>query len=341
MRIARAVFTVILLFALTGATTLAAAPRTTIKLGTIAPKGSSFEKVLTGMGSEWAAQGVDLKIYSGGNRGGEADMVRQMRNGVLDAGLLTAVGLSDIDRSVEGLQSIPMLFGSMDEVDYVGEQLRPRLETRLRDKGFVVLFWADTGWVRFFSKQPLIHPADARKAKLFVWAGDITAVEAYEANGFHPVALETNDILPSLQTGMINAVPLPPYVALATQVFRHAPYMLDLDWAPLVGALVITEKKWNQLTPDVQRQLARAAAESGRRMKATNRRESDLAVVEMQKRGLHVTPVSPAIIAEWRDIAERSYPRIRGSKIPADLFDEVVRLVKSYRANTARIASSK
>lgn len=313
---------------------LAAAPRR-IKLGTVAPKDSSFHKILLKMGTEWASQDVELKIYAGGVRGGEAEMVRQMRNGVLDAGLLTAVGLSEIDFSVEALQSIPLMFHSLEEVDYVGERLRPRLEQRLREKGFVVLFWADTGWVRFFSKSPVLEPDDLRKAKLFTWAGDEVAVTAYKAAGFRPVALETNDILPSLQTGMIEAVPLPPYVALTTQIFMRAPNMLDLDWAPLVGALVITEKSWNRLTPDHQRQLARAAAETGRAMKARNRLESDLAVTEMRKRGLRVTAVSPEMHAEWSRLAAAAYPTLRGAKIPAPLFDEVVRHVTAYRQRNA------
>lgn len=329
---------VVLVAVLTSAS-LAAAPR--IKLGTVAPKDSSFHKILSGMGTEWAEQGVELKIYAGGVRGGEAEMVRQMRNGVLDAGLLTAVGISDIEPTVEALQSIPMMFRSLEEVDYVGERLRPRLERRLREKGFVVLFWADTGWVRFFSKSRVLHPDDLRRARLFTWSGDVVAVDAYKAGGFQPVALETNDILPSLQTGMIEAVPLPPYVALTTQVFLRAPNMLDLDWAPLVGAMVVTEKSWNRLTPEQQRQLARSAAETGRAMKARNRMESDRAVEEMQKRGLHVTSVPPAVEAEWRRAAQASYATLRGRKIPAELFDEVVRHLTVFRQGTQKVATAR
>lgn len=302
-----------------------------IKLGTVAPKDSSFHKILTTMGTQWSAQGVQLKIFAGGARGSEADMVSLMRNGALEAGLLTAVGLSQIDPSVEALQSVPMLFRSLPEVDYVGERLRPRLEKRLRDKGFVVLFWADAGWVRFFSKNPIVRPDDLKRAKLFTWAGDVSQVELYRASGFHPVPLETNDILPSLQTGMIDAVPLPPYVALATQIFVHAPHMLQLDWAPLVGALVITEKSWNRLTPDVRREFARTAGEAGRQMKERNRSESDQAVVKMRQRGLKVATMTPAVEAEWRRLVEGKYSRIRGGKIATDLFDEVMRLLAEYR----------
>ena len=33
---------------------------------------------------------------------------------------------------------------------------------------------------------------------------------------------------------------MPPFFALASQVYTPAPHMLELKWAPLVGALVVT-----------------------------------------------------------------------------------------------------
>ena len=319
-------------------TVLPAQAQKRLKLGTAAPSGSSFHHILEEMGAEWKGQDVHLKIFPGGTRGGEAQMVREMRTGGLDLCLLSAIGLSEIDPTVEALQSIPLMFHSLEEYDYVAARLQPRLARRLREKGFVVLFWADAGWVRFFSKTPVSRPDDLRKLKLFTWAGDVLAVELYTENQFKPVVLETEDILPSLKTGMIQAVPMPPYVALMTQVYVDAPYMLDLKWAPLAGALVVSEESWNKLDPAAQRELARAAGEAGRKMKASNRRESDAAVAAMTKRGLRTVGVSPTYENEWRQAVQRSYPKLREKKITPELFDEITRLVAEYRSMRAEAA---
>lgn len=303
-----------------------------VKLGTIAPRDSTYHKLLLQMGQSWHASGVELKIYPGAVLGGEAEMVRRMKTGALDAALLTVSGLSDIDDSVRGLQNMPLVFRSLDEVDYIGERLRPRLEKNLRARGFVVLFWGDAGWVRFFSKKPVLTPDDLRRTKLFTWAGDPDALEIYKDAGFHPLPLETNDIVTSLQTGMIDAVPMPPYIALATQVYPLAPHMLEINWAPLVGAMVVTERTWNRFTPAQQVALARAAAEQGREIKRRNRVESDQAVAAMKKRGLVVHPLTPELEAAWRRETEAIYPRLRGKLVPADLFDEVRRLLQERRA---------
>src|SRR6267154_3739804 len=109
-----------------------------LKLGTLAPTGTSYHKSLQTIGEQWrSATGgaVRLTIFPGGTQGGEADMVGLMQTGNLDAGLLTAVGLAEIEPAVTALQSMPMCFNSLDEVDYVAEKLRPQLEQRLLAKG--------------------------------------------------------------------------------------------------------------------------------------------------------------------------------------------------------------
>ncbi len=307
-----------------------------IKLGTLAPRGSSYHQILQAMGEKWRQTpggGVALTIYPDGTQGGEADMVRRMRIGSLQAGMLTATGLSEIDDSVSALQDMPMVFRSLDELDHVREKLRPMLEKRLFDKGFVALFWGDAGWVRFFSKTPVIRPADLKKAKLFVWAGDNHQVELMKSSGHQPIPLEPADILPSLQTGLINAVPSIPFYALAGQFFGPAPHMLELNWAPLVGATVVTRKAWEAIAPATREALAKAAAETGAQMKTKARAEGDQAVETMKKRGLISHPVSPELEAEWRKAIEEFYPKIRGGTVPAPFFDEVQRLLQEYRKN--------
>ncbi len=306
-----------------------------VRLGTLAPKGSSYYKHLQVMGEQWRTApggGVALTIYPDGTMGGEADMVRRMRLGQLQAGMLTATGLSEIEPSVSGLQFLPMMFRTLDEVDYIGEKLQPILGRRLEEKGFVALCWSDTGWVRFFSKQPVIHPDDLRKTKMFVWAGSLADVDLYRQVGLNPVPLETVDILPNLQTGLINCVPLPPTYALAGQVDTVAPNMLDLAWAPLVGAVVITKKTWDSIPAQGQEVLRKAAAEAGKLIKADGRRESAESIEAMRKRGLKVHTLTPEVEAEWRREVDAMYPKIRGRIVPAEIFDEVVKNLEVYRA---------
>ncbi|MFQ3577916.1 MAG: TRAP transporter substrate-binding protein DctP, partial [Verrucomicrobiia bacterium] len=120
--------------------------RTIIKLSTLAPKDSSYHQALVRMGQEWkriTGGKVDVIVYAGGIQGGESAMIRRMRVGQLQSALLTGVGLSEIESSVAGLQSIPMMFRDFDEVDHVGSVLHGKLEELFEEKGLKVLFWTD------------------------------------------------------------------------------------------------------------------------------------------------------------------------------------------------------
>ena len=315
------------------AVTALAAPK--LKLGTLAPVGTSYHKSLMAMAETWRKESggaVDLNLFAGGKLGGEAEMVGLMQVNSLQAAMLTAVGLSEIESGVTGLQNIPMGFHTLGEVDYVGERLQPLLEERLARKGFVVIFWVDSGWVRFFAKQPILHPDDLRKLKLFSWSGNPAQVELYQSAGFDAKALETADIVPGLQTGLIDAVPLPPFFAMAAQVDTRAPHMLDLNWAPLVGALVVRKETWEKIPAATREKLRAAAVRAGEEIKATGRREMEESVAAMEKRGLKVERPSPDVEAEWRAISESVYPKIRGKLVPADVFDETMRLLAECRA---------
>lgn len=315
-----------------------AAQRARVRLGTLAPQGSSYHRILQEMGEKWRVAtngGVQLVVYAGGTMGNEAELVRRMRLGQLQAATITITGMREIDPAVTALQEIPMLFRSLDEVEYVRSEFEPTLERLLAAKGFVVLFWADAGWVRYFSRTSAVHPSDFKSLKMFVTAGDIEHFDLLKEGGYSPVALDWSDALTALQTGMIDVVPTIPYYALAGQLYTVAGHMLDINWVPLVGATIITKRTWDRLPETTQAQMREAALAAGKQFQAAGRQENDEAVAAMRERGLDVLPVPPDVEREWRAMAEEFYPKIRGTMVPADMFDEVSRLAAQYRSTHA------
>lgn len=305
-----------------------------IKIATVAPKGSVYHRVLQDMGEKWRAAegpGARFVVYTDSAQGPEAETVRRMRIGQLQASMLSIVGLSEIDDSVSALQKIPLMFRSWDEVDYVREHLRPDLEQRLRAKGFVVLFWGEGGFVQFFSKSPYTMPDQYKASRIFAWAGDNPQVDLMKALGYRPVVLELSDILPSLQTGMIDTVPAAPLWALVGQFDRTASHMLRINWVPIVGAVVMNAKAWDSLSPAGRAALTKAAAEAGEALRAQRGTRDDEIIKAMENRGLKVLPVTADTERAWRNLAQSSWPKIRGSMVPAEMFDRVERLLAEYR----------
>src|SRR5437667_5702436 len=256
------------------ALTAAPAP-VSIKLATMAPSGTSYDLILRQMGEKWrkATNGeVNLRVYPGGNQGSEADIVRRMNVGELQAAMLTVGGLSEIDPTAAALQEIPMLFNSLDEESYVREKMRADFERRLLAKGFVALFWGDSGWVRFFSRNPGIKPDDFKSMKIFVTASNSAKeMQIMQGLGYKPVALDWADALIQLQTGGVDAVPAPPILALSGQYYTVVKHMTEVNWAPLVGATVVTKRAWDAIPQATRDVMASAAVDAGKQIQDASR----------------------------------------------------------------------
>ncbi len=310
-----------------------------LRIGSLVPKNSLYHQSLLELGESWrAAQGGGARfaVFTDGSQGGEAEIARRMRIGQLQGALMSVVGLREIEPTVAALQTLPLLFRDWDEVDHVREKMRPAMERRFLSKGFVIVGWGDAGWVRFFSKEPAFRPDDFKRMKFFAWGSEPEQQAIMKSLGYTPVPLETADILPALQTGMINVVPSTPYFALAGQVFNTAPNMLEINWAPIVGALVVTQRAWEAMSPAGQQALRSAGERAGVQMRAQARKEVDEAVAAMRKRGLTVNRPTPEQMREWDALAEALYPRIRGTMVPAETFDEVFMHLKAFRTARGR-----
>jgi TRAP-type transport system periplasmic protein len=312
----------------------AAAQTVTVKMATLVPQGSSWHHILQEMAEEWKTVSggkVTVRLYPGGVAGDDPDVVRKMRLGTLNAGLLTSPGLAEMDKSVYAL-GVPMMYSSYDEVYGVLDALRPSLEGKIAAKGFIILAWADGGWVHFFAQKPVAKPDDLRALKLFSWAGDTQQVELLKSAHFNPVPLPSTELATALQTGLVQAFGAPPGVALIAQYYNRAKFMTDLDWQMLSGAIVVTKAAWNQIPADVQAKLRASAEKAGQRLRDEIRAGAARDVEAMKKRGLTVVPVDAAARQQWLQLAEGLYPRIRGTIVPADAFDEAMHARDAWRA---------
>jgi TRAP-type C4-dicarboxylate transport system substrate-binding protein len=329
----------ILAVAMTFSVSFAQAEDMTIKLGTLAPEGSSWDLITKDMGQEWQAAGVKLQVYPGGVLGDEPDIVSKMRIGQIQAGILTVVGLATIDKAVQAL-SIPLLYRSDAESDYVRAKLQPILEKRLLAKGFKVLNWGEAGWVYFFAKEPVLTPEELKKMKFFVWGDDTDTMNIWKSAGYSPVPLAATDILPNLQTGLINSFDTTPLSALSFQWFALAPHMTNVKWAPLVGATIITTKAWDEIPDSAKPAILKAAATAGKRFRTEIRAGNEKAIKVMESKGLTVHDVDEATYQKWEKVFEGAYPQISGTVIPSDIFDLAVKYRDEYRAKQASKATA-
>jgi TRAP-type transport system periplasmic protein len=309
----------------------------TVKMATLVPEGSSWHLILKEAGEKWKkiSNGrISVIIYPGGVAGDDPDIVRKMKLGTLHAGVLTAVGVAEIDKSVYAL-GVPMMYSSYDEVYSVLEKMRPKLEAGIEKQGFVVLNWADAGWVHFFTQKPVVLPDDLKKLSLFAWANDTDSIEILKGFGFNVRPLPSTEIATALQTGLVSAVGVSPQVAVISQYFHYAKNMTDMNWELLLGATVIRKSVWDKIPADLHTPLLEAMQEAGKKLQDDIRKGGERDVAAMKARGLNVVPVDAKARDAWTRMVESAYAMIRGRIVPADAFDEALKYRDEYRKRAA------
>jgi TRAP-type C4-dicarboxylate transport system substrate-binding protein len=301
---------------------VAGAQPVTIKLGTLAPQGSAWHDLLKEMAQRWeqASGGqVRLRIYAGGAQGSEGDMVRKMAIGQLQAAAISNVGMHDVIPEPQAF-SVPFLFDDESQMECAFDKMKPRLDDALAKRGLVALQWSRVGSIYLFCDAPRRTPAEMSSAKVWAWEGDPKSVEAFRAAGLHPVVLAATDIVPSLQTGMIDCVPNIPLYVLTARLFDKANHMMDAPWSWMVGATIVRKETWEKIAPDVREKLVAVSRELGEKVNAEVKRLNTDAIAAMQKQGMKKVATDPQ---PWRAAMEKTWPIVRGGVVPAEFFDAV------------------
>jgi TRAP-type C4-dicarboxylate transport system substrate-binding protein len=294
-----------------------------VKLGTLAPSGSAWHEILNDLGRRWkeaSGGAVVLKVYAGGTQGSEGDMIRKLGIGQLQAVAITNVGMNDVTAEPKGL-SLPFLFADDREAECALAALAPDLEAALLRRSYVVLHWSSLGAMHVFCTAPRPRPADMAGAKLFAQDGDPEANDAWRAAGFRPVVLSSTEMLPALQTGMIDCLPNVPIYVLTTRLYEKASHMMEVPWGHLFGATLVRRDVWERIPAALRPALLEAARETGRAADAELRRLTADALAAMRQRGLVVDHADPA---PWRELVAALHPRLRGKVVPAAFYDRLM-----------------
>lgn len=303
----------------------------TLKIATLSPDGSAWMRTMRAAAKEVTKQTegrVKLKFYPGGVMGDDNSVLRRMRLGQLDGAGLTAGSLTNVYTDVQ-LYNLPMVFRDLDEVDYVREHLDARILKGLSSKGLTAMGFAEVGFAYAMTQVGVTSVDEVRRLKVWVPAGDPGTQRTAEAFGIAPIALTMPDVLAGLQTGLINAVAIPPVGAIALQWHTQLDYVLDLPLLYVFGTMVIDNKSFNKLSEQdraVVRELVGGALSE---IDVQSRANHQAALAALQRQGLELLRPGPEQRHEWQAYADAASMR---------MLDKGVVTRPGYEALTACLA---
>ncbi len=326
------IVSVVLLVCVLGLSAAAARP-IVIKLGSAAPDNSIWADSLKKMANEWSeiSNGqVEVKIYFAGFKD-EADLIRKMKFNQLQAGIVTGFGLQVLYPNVLAL-SVPFLIQSQDEFDYVLDEIGPVMAEQIEKSGFKLLSWAKAGWVYFYSKKPITYPSDLRRMKIASTGNEGgNLMNALKDLGFHPVSVSAGEVLPSLASGMVEAVYATPLAVGAMQWFGVANNMADMKVAPFLGGIIISDRVWQRIPEDIRPELLESVNKIGNTLDRQIGELEDEVVEQMKSHGLKVNHVPEDAVEEWKELFEKGRKQSGDALYSEGFMRRIERLIQEYR----------
>lgn len=305
-----------------------------IKVSLITPEGSAWtnalhqmaEKVKQRTGGE-----VQFKIYAGGISGDETDVLRKLRANRIHAAGFSGVGLGVILPQIRILEA-PLLYRDYGEIDRVKEALSPVFQSELDKKGFILLGFAEAGFVRFFSKVQMTGPKNFKPLKMWVWKDDPVAKTSLETFGIKTYPLHLTDVNTGLETGMINSFYSPPLAAIAFQWYAKIKYMLDYPMVNSTGAFVIKKTTFARLSPQNQEILRQESDQFCSELVRQARRQNEESLEVLREMGITFETPSPQQVELFEDSARKIYDHSIDRLYSRALFDKVNAIIAAYRA---------
>ena len=229
-----------------------------VKFGTIAPAGTpwadSLEEIKNRVGKQSNNQ-IKIRTYLGGQLGGELEIMQKIRRGNIEGGGLTCAAMASIIPELDLLE-VPYLFESSEEADFILDNyLLEPFKKLFEAKGFVMLTWAENGWRSIGHKSKMIKtPSDMKTVKIRSQESKVH-LALWKRLKASPVAIATPEVLPALQTGVVDAFDNTPLFTLAAEWQTAIKFYSITNHIYQPAAVIYSRKFWDKLDENQKRIL--------------------------------------------------------------------------------------
>lgn len=307
----------------------------TFKIATLAPDGTNWMTEIRA-GAEAISkktQGrVKFKFYTGGVMGNETSVLKKMRVGQLHGGVFTSGGLAEIYPDSQ-IYSLPFLFRSYAEVDYVRGKMDADYRKGMAQNGMIVLGMSEGGFAYLMSDSPVRGIDQLKGKKIWLPEGDVITQTVYEIAGIAPVPLPLADVYTGLQTGMIDTTGTSPMAAIALQWHTRIKYASDIPLMYLLGLVVIDKKAFDKIDANDQTVVLEVMNEVMNKLGEINRKDDAQARIALENQGIKFLGINAEEQRRWQEIARQSIEALAGKGVyTAEMYDQVKQHLQQFRS---------
>jgi TRAP-type C4-dicarboxylate transport system, periplasmic component len=246
----------------------------------------------------------------------ESDIIQKMKLG-LDGAVLTTFGIAELYPDSLAL-SMPSFIRNDAEFDAVLQAVEPLIKAKLGDR-YVFLAINKGGWVRYFSRNPIVTPADLVNIRVSINPSDVKVMQLMQSVGSRTIKGTTADFILQINSNTVDACTTSPiYIAsLWSQLRGKVGYMTSFKVAPFVGAIVFNKSSWDKVPAELRPQLEKVVKDVADKIEAdTSKLEAD-AIAALD--GIKSPPITAEDQAKWNALIEDRRETLIAQLFSADI----------------------
>ncbi|MBT6244599.1 MAG: TRAP transporter substrate-binding protein DctP [Gammaproteobacteria bacterium] len=278
---------------------------------------------------------VKFKLYPGGVQGDDFTVVRKMRIGQLHGGVMQVNPLIRFYTDLQ-IYNMPLQFQSYAEVDAVRKKMDEGIRVGLKEGGLHVFPLIETGFAYLLSKKPVANPKDMINMKVWIPKGDPLGERLVKMFDVSPVPLGISDVLAGLQTGLLDALAIPPSAALALQLHNHVEYVMDLPLIYIYTVMVIDQKIYTGFSEADKVIVSRILDDALRDIDGDSRKDNLKSYQALLDQGIKSVSPSADDLGEWDIIAEAAVgSMLNAGEVSATILEEFEQNLMNARTGQA------
>jgi TRAP-type C4-dicarboxylate transport system substrate-binding protein len=173
--------------------------------------------------------------------------------------------------------------------------------------------------------------------KVWVPTGDKLSAQVIQDFGVSPIPLSLGDVLAGLQTGLVDAVIVPPIVALALQWHNQVKYMLDVPIIYAYSTAMLDKRAFDSISPADQAVVRSVMNRIFSKIDRDNRKDNRAAYEALVNQGIKLTVPKPNQLEEWR---KQAHQAVAGLIKSGQISQQSLDLLNKYLAEARQAAKS-
>jgi tripartite ATP-independent transporter DctP family solute receptor len=271
---------------------------------------------------------IKVRIFPGGQLGGDLQNVSALQGGTLDLMVLNAGLLVGIVKDFAVLD-LPFLFNTAEEADAVVDgPVGQKLFDKLPEKGLVGLGYFELGFRNVTnSKRPIAKAEDFQGIKLRVLQSPLF-IDLFNTLGANTVAMPFPEVYTALEQGVIDGQENPVTVIFDTKFQEVQKYLSLTRHIYNAQSVIMGKKTWDKFSDEEKKIIQSSLDEAETYQRQVSRQKSTQVLEDLKKAGMQINEVSPQEISRIRDKIKPvvdKYTKEVGDTLAAEVNAEIVK----------------